>query len=251
MPGVLATVTPSGLQAAASQPPASAEVDPAALVHPLDGTATGPVSPGTVGEFPGADVPFGMLQWSPDTSPDTVQAGGGYDYEDSSINGFSLTHLSGTGCPSYQDVPILPTEGTLATPATTVDRFSHGQEHASPGRYQVTLGGRWTGIHPRLTRRHHAIGHFELHLPGRHRVQSALQGGGQQQPGHSSERPRRGPRRGGGPGLQRENSAARAPATRCTSSHSSTGRSHRREHGAPVASIPAQLRAQGPRAVPT
>ncbi len=60
---------------------------------------------------------------------------------DSSINGFSLTHLSGTGCPSYQDVPILPTEGALATPATTVARFSHQQEQASPGRYQVTLGG--------------------------------------------------------------------------------------------------------------
>jgi predicted alpha-1,2-mannosidase len=141
VPGVLATVTLSGLPAAASQPPASADADPAALVHPLDGTATGPVSPGTVGEFPGADVPFGMLQWSPDTSPNTVQAGGGYDYDDSSINGFSLTHLSGTGCPSYQDIPILPTEGAVTTPATAVARFSHQQEHASPGRYQVTLGG--------------------------------------------------------------------------------------------------------------
>ena len=141
VPGVLATATPSGLPAAASQPPASAEADPAALVHPLDGTATGPVSPGTVGEFPGADVPFGMLQWSPDTSPNPVQAGGGYDYEDSSINGFSLTHLSGTGCPSYQDVPILPLEGAVSTPATTVAHFSHQQEQASPGRYQVTLGG--------------------------------------------------------------------------------------------------------------
>ena len=140
VPGV-ATVSLFGLPAAAGQPPPSADADPAALVHPLDGTATGPVSPGTVGEFPGADVPFGMLQWSPDTSPNTVQAGGGYDYDDSSINGFSLTHLSGTGCPSYQDVPILPTEGAVTSPASTVASFSHGAEHASPGRYQVTLGG--------------------------------------------------------------------------------------------------------------
>ena len=44
--------------------------DPAGLVNPVDGTGTGPVDPGTVGEFPGADLPFGMLQWSPDTSPD-------------------------------------------------------------------------------------------------------------------------------------------------------------------------------------
>ena len=64
-----------------------------------------------MGEFPGADIPFGMIQWSPDTSPNAVQAGGGYAYDDSEISGFSLTHLSGTGCPSYQDVPILPTVG--------------------------------------------------------------------------------------------------------------------------------------------
>ncbi len=141
--GALTTTAASGLSvaAAAGQPPSAAGADPAALVHPLDGTATGPVSPGTVGEFPGADVPFGMIQWSPDTSPNTVQAGGGYAYDDSAINGFSLTHLSGTGCPSYQDIPILPTEGAVASPATTTAAFSHEQEHASPGRYQVTLGG--------------------------------------------------------------------------------------------------------------
>ncbi len=129
------------LPAAGAGPPSTAASDPAALVHPLDGTATGPVSPGTVGEFPGADLPFGMIQWSPDTSPDAVQAGGGYAYADSEISGFSLTHLSGTGCPSYQDVPILPTVGAVAAPATAVAPFSHKHEQASPGRYQVELGG--------------------------------------------------------------------------------------------------------------
>ena len=114
---------------------------PAALVHPLDGTGTGPVSPGTVGEFPGAAVPFGMIQWSPDTSPDAVQAGSGYAYGDDRIGGFSLTHLSGTGCPSYQDIPILPTVGDVGNaPDATTAHFSHSQEHASPGRYQVELG---------------------------------------------------------------------------------------------------------------
>jgi len=126
--------------ASGSSPGATAGADPAALVHPLDGTGTGPVNPGTVGQFPGADVPFGMMQWSPDTSPNAVQAGGGYSYGDSEINGFSLTHLSGTGCPSYQDVPILPTEGAITSPATTVAAFSHQREHASPGSYQVVLG---------------------------------------------------------------------------------------------------------------
>ncbi len=130
-----------GSLAGAEPPPATAVADPAALVHPLDGTGTGPVVPGTVGEFPGADTPFGMMQWSPDTSPDAVQSGGGYAYADSRINGFSLTHLSGTGCPSYQDVPILPTEGAVgSSPEDTVAQFSHAHEQATPGRYQVALG---------------------------------------------------------------------------------------------------------------
>ncbi len=114
--------------------------DPAALVHPIDGTGTGAVSPGTVGEFPGADLPFGMIQWSPDTTPNAVMSGGGYDVSDTSTTGFSLTHLSGTGCPSYQDVPILPTVGAVgADPETASQPFSHQHEAAAPGRYQVEL----------------------------------------------------------------------------------------------------------------
>jgi putative alpha-1,2-mannosidase len=114
--------------------------DPAALVHPLDGTGTGPVSPGTVGEFPGADTPFGMIQWSPDSAPNREQSGGGYDDADTMINGFSLTHLSGTGCPSYQDVPILPTVGPIPqAPADAHAGFAHADERATPGRYHVTL----------------------------------------------------------------------------------------------------------------
>ena len=58
--------------------PQSLVSDPAGLVRPLDGTGTGPVSPGTVGEFPGADLPFGMIQWSPDTTPNVAGSGGGY-----------------------------------------------------------------------------------------------------------------------------------------------------------------------------
>ncbi len=114
--------------------------DPAALVRPLDGTGTGAVSPGTVGEFPGADLPFGMIQWSPDTTPNAVQSGGGYVDTDSRIDGFSLTHLSGTGCPSYQDVPILPVLGPVSgDPETASQPFSHDHESAAPGRYQVEL----------------------------------------------------------------------------------------------------------------
>jgi len=114
--------------------------DPAGLVNPLAGTGSGPVAPGNVGEFPGADVPFGMVQWSPDTTPDRAD-GSGYSYADSHISGFSLTHMSGTGCASYGDVPILPTVGSAGTdPENASLAFSHTQEQASPGRYKVTLG---------------------------------------------------------------------------------------------------------------
>ncbi len=115
--------------------------DPSKLVRPLDGTGTGPVAPGAIGEFPGADVPFGMMQWSPDTTPDTVGSGGGYSRADSQLSGFSLTHLSGTGCASYGDVPILPTAGPVGPdPASTTAGFSHATEQAAPGRYGVVLG---------------------------------------------------------------------------------------------------------------
>src|SRR6185437_10943137 len=55
--------------------------------------------------FPGADVPFGMVQWSPDTMPDRSD-GGGYTSGDKLLTGYSLTHLSGPGCPAAGDVPI-------------------------------------------------------------------------------------------------------------------------------------------------
>ena len=95
-------------------------------------------------DFPGADVPYGMVQWSPDTPsrPD----GGGYEYDDSSITGFSLTHLSGPGCPAAGDVPILPTVGAVDTSAT--DSFSHTAESASPGYYSVQTGN---GVTTELT----------------------------------------------------------------------------------------------------
>ena len=121
-------------------PSVSLVSDPVGLVNPFAGTGTGGVSPGSIGEFPGADVPFGMMQWGPDTSPDRI-TGSGYSYNDSHISGFSLTHLSGTGCAAYGDVPVLPTVGTIgADPSSSTDTFSHSHESASPGRYSVELG---------------------------------------------------------------------------------------------------------------
>jgi len=90
--------------------------------------------------FPGADYPMGMLQWSPDT-PSNLP--GGYNYDDSTIIGFSLTHFSGRGVSTYQDVPFMPYVGTVsASPATSTmyqAGFSHSNESASPGYYSVTL----------------------------------------------------------------------------------------------------------------
>ncbi len=105
--------------------------DPAVLVNPFIGTG------GTGDVFPGADVPFGMLQWSPDTTnpPD----GGGYSAASDDITGFSLTHMSGPGCRAAGDVPILPTTGGGIVPAAT-DTFSHRRQTAQAGYYAVKLG---------------------------------------------------------------------------------------------------------------
>jgi predicted alpha-1,2-mannosidase len=106
---------------------------------------------GTAGEgavYPGAAAPFGMLQWSPDTR----LRGGGYHYDDTTIRGFSLTHLSGAGCPGFQDVPFMPTLGVPQTPAEWskyAAHFAHPDEQASPAYYAVRL--RPAGIQVELT----------------------------------------------------------------------------------------------------
>jgi predicted alpha-1,2-mannosidase len=120
LPGAPAAVAPGSTPLVA---------DPAAAVNPFIGTAN------DGNDFPGADTPFGMVQWSPDTlsRPD----GGGYAYGDSAISGFSLTHLSGPGCRAAGDIPVLPTVGAVDTSAA--DSFSHADEAASAGYYRVAL----------------------------------------------------------------------------------------------------------------
>ncbi|MBV9710686.1 MAG: hypothetical protein JO011_07225, partial [Ktedonobacteraceae bacterium] len=78
-------------------------VDLARYVDPFTGTGVQPGATFGGGDtFPGADAPFGMVQWSPDTS---VYNSGGYWYSDNKIKGFSLTHLNGAGCSTYSDIP--------------------------------------------------------------------------------------------------------------------------------------------------
>jgi predicted alpha-1,2-mannosidase len=124
--------------------PAAAD-DLARWVNPYTGTKPGGPDQGTGGgagnTFPGADVPFGMVQWSPDTA---THQHGGYFFDDNRIKGFSLTHLSGAGCSTYQDVPIMPFVGEVTTspaadPARYIAKFSHANESVSPGRYSVRL----------------------------------------------------------------------------------------------------------------
>src|SRR5262245_48091870 len=90
--------------------------------------------------FPGATTPFGMVQLSPDTRVDGSWDGcSGYYYGDSLIYGFSHTHLSGTGCSDYGDILLMPTYCAVGTYDNKVyrSRFSHQEEKASPGYYQV------------------------------------------------------------------------------------------------------------------
>lgn len=115
--------------------------DYSAHVNPFIGTG------GHGHTFPGAVVPHGMIQPSPDTRIDGWDACSGYYYNDSTINGFSHTHVSGTGCCDYGDVLLMPTVGKQTYQTTDsqsqqlpyASAFSHENESAEPGYYSVLL----------------------------------------------------------------------------------------------------------------
>ena len=103
-------------------------------VNPFIGT--GAVQSSLSGNnYPGATVPFGMVQLSPYTreAPDWAQASG-YDYNDSIIYGFSHTRLSGTGASDFIDILLFPTISDKRK-----STFTHQHEQARPGYYQVLL----------------------------------------------------------------------------------------------------------------
>ena len=97
--------------------------------------------------YPGVVVPNGMIQPSPDTRIYQWDACSGYYYDDATINGFSHTHLSGTGCGDYGDVLLMPTVGkqdyhamgTESQQMAYASAFSHQNEEAQPGYYSVML----------------------------------------------------------------------------------------------------------------
>jgi predicted alpha-1,2-mannosidase len=124
--------------------PATAVPNPASFVNTLIGTSNN-------GEtWPGADTPFGMVQWSPENTRGNqtrTAAPGGYEFGATRIRGFSLTHLSGTGCAGASgDIPFMPHVGTVnsspssdSTDGIYASNFSHANETGAAGYYRVGL----------------------------------------------------------------------------------------------------------------
>ena len=152
-----------------AQEPVSAQAR-LALVDPFIGT-------GPDGHtFPGATVPFGMVQLSPDTQirpfKQSYKWASGYRYEDTTILGFSHTHFSGSGHSDLGDVLLQPISGDVQLEPGDIEkpgsgyrsRFSHKQERAEPGYYAVDLLD--YGIHAELTATA-ACRRSPLHLPSR------------------------------------------------------------------------------------
>ena len=121
---------------------AKQEVDYAQYVNPFVGTG------GHGHVYPGAVAPYPMIQASPDTRMYQWDACAGYHYSDTTINGFSHNHLSGTGCGDYGDILIMPMigtpdkldkEGEKSQEMPYCSKFSHDNEVAEPGYYSVML----------------------------------------------------------------------------------------------------------------
>ena len=88
--------------------------------------------------YPGATMPFGMMQLSPDTRLDGWDGCSGYHYSDNEIYGFSHTHLSGTGVSDYGDILLMPTNKKVFNNGADGkegynSKFSHENEVAEPG----------------------------------------------------------------------------------------------------------------------
>lgn len=130
-------------------------VDPAQKDKPLISYVNTFIGTGGHGHtYPGATLPFGMMQLSPDTRLDGWDGCSGYHYSDNYIYGFSHTHLSGTGVSDYGDILIMPTDSLSFNNGADGRKgyrahFSHQTEVASPGYYKVHLDS--TDIEVELT----------------------------------------------------------------------------------------------------
>ncbi len=139
--------------------------------------------------YPGATVPFGMIQLSPDTRLTGWDGCSGYHYSDDIIYGFSHTHLSGTGVSDLGDILFMPTTGEIrinngadGNPGYR-SRFSKEKENASPGFYQCYLedynievklaAGRRVGIHEYRFDKSTTVGNLIIDLAHRDKVLDA------------------------------------------------------------------------------
>jgi len=148
MPLTLALFAAAAMLALTFVPAAAGSGGRAGYVDVFAGTRPGPHTFGGGHSFPGASAPFGMVQWSPDTTPSAPHSGG-YDYRDGHVSGFSLTHLSGAGCSLYGDFPFLPTTEPLRSSPVAAQGeglagqfqpgFSHHHERGAPGFYSTRL----------------------------------------------------------------------------------------------------------------
>lgn len=126
----------------------TAQKNYAEFVNPFIGTG------GHGHTYPGAVVPHGMVQLSPDTRLEGWDGCSGYHYSDNFIYGFTHTHLSGTGCSDYGDILLMPVKNSIS-PDNKIygSKFSHAKETASPGYYSVTLEDENIGVELTTTAR--------------------------------------------------------------------------------------------------
>ena len=136
----------------------SAQVNYTSYVNPFIGTG------GHGHTYPGAVVPHGMVQLSPDTRLEGWDGCSGYHYSDNFIYGFSHTHLSGTGVSDYGDILLMPFTGD-PSPDNKVygSHFSHGKEKAKAGYYSVHLDDDQIDVELTTTAR---VGIHRYNFPG-------------------------------------------------------------------------------------
>jgi len=149
-----------GISGLAPAPAHAATVNLTQYADPFVGTddssAPNPVPGGAGGStYPGAVVPFGGVQFSPDTP---TASPSGYRYSDTSIEDFSLTHFDGAGCPNNEDLPLMPITGAVSTsPGTNwtgyASAYTKANESASPGSYKNRLDKYGTGVELTATAR--------------------------------------------------------------------------------------------------
>jgi predicted alpha-1,2-mannosidase len=136
----------------AAAPPIAYDGAPGFVANPVDhvdtlvGTGTGGETVGEINNFPGAAVPFGMVQYS----PDTIDNYAGYNYDNQRSTGFSMTHAS-VGCAAFGDISMLPTTTpTGSQPWNAWETIAHDDtEQGLPGYYTVRFPG--TGVTAELT----------------------------------------------------------------------------------------------------